>query len=771
MTATTPLPAYDRTLTGEPHDRERPGCGSARTPSGALPLIGMDLDARLVGLSAACTVRQRFRNTGERPLEVTYVFPLPSRGAVTGLEAVLGGRTVEGRIMERGAARQTYEEAVVAGQRAALAEKDRPDVFTSTLGNLQPGEDAEIALELVCPLVVDEGEATFRFPMVVAPRYTTGGALDDEPAGEGEAKDTDRVPDASRVTPPRLGAQDPRPELSVRVTIDDAGLGLTGWRSSLHAVRPAGDEESLVLELEPGERMDRDLILRARLGDGPATSLVTVPDAEGDEGTWALTAVAPRGTTRTDDLDVVVVLDRSGSMTGWKMVAARRAAARLVDSLTSGDRFAVLAFDNIVEHPLDVAGLTEASDRNRFAAVRWLGQLEARGGTELGHALDEAGRRFPRDGGGRRRCVVLVTDGQVTGEDHVLRTAAGEGLGDVRLHCVGIDQAVNAGLLERMARSSGGHVELVEGEDRLDTSLASICRVVNPPLVTDLEVTLEGADLIEGTVSPPVRDLVGGVPLVVSGRYRRRGEGAPGTATLRYDGAPGLLPHELAAVASSSTAVPVLWAQSRITDLEDEYAGRRRPGAMEEVVGLSLRFGVLSRFTAFVAVDPERQSTDDLVHVVQPVEQPAGWAMAAAPMQMKAYAPSPLADAARHRSAPTGPLPAPAAPTGRAPKRRARPPGRRTTGLDEALQLVERLLQQLERGVTPDPADLRRAAVALRTARVSDEQRSAVDELTRLLDRLASGLEAGSSPSAEAVDELRAALRKVRKPKRRFWER
>ena len=50
------------------------------------------------------------------------------------------------------------------------------------------------------------------------------------------------------------------------------------------------------------------------------------------------------------------VLDRSGSMAGWKMVAARRAAARMVDTLTERDRFAVLAFDNVVETPPALGG-------------------------------------------------------------------------------------------------------------------------------------------------------------------------------------------------------------------------------------------------------------------------------------------------------------------------------------------------------------------------------------------------------------------------------
>ncbi len=735
MTASPPV--LDRSLVDLPEEPGRPGCGVARTEHGALPLVAMDVDARIVGLTAACTVRQTFRNTGTAPVEVTYVFPLPSRGAVTALRAVLGGRIVEGRILERGAARQVYEDALAAGQRAALAEKERPDVFTTTLGNLRPGEDAEVALELVSPLAVDDGEATFRFPLVVAPRYTAGTPLPGEQAGTGDDPDTDAVPDASRVTPPRLGDGDPRPDLSVRVTLDAAGLGLEDWRCSHDMV-----VDSDALTLAPGARLDRDLILRARLADaGPQAAMVTVADADGEEGTWAVTVVAPRDAARTADLDVVVLLDRSGSMRGWKMVAARRAAARLVDGLGSGDRFAVLGFDDRVEQP-DATGLQPGTDRLRFAAVRWLSALDARGGTELGRAIEAGTQMLPRDPGGRRRCVVLVTDGQVSGEDQVLQTVAG--LRDTTIHCVGIDKAVNAGLLERLARSTGGRVELVEGEDRLDEALDRICRLVNPPVLTDVTVDVDG--LIPGTEIPEVRDALGGVPLVIAGRYRGQ---PPQTARLRANG--GRLPAEVAAGAGSP-ALPVLWAQARIAELEDRYAAGHGAGLDDEIVRLSLRHHVLSRFTAFVAVDPERGETDDLVQVVQRVEEPAGWAGAPmlAAMASAPYAPAPAGSGPSHRSL-------------RA-MRLSRPELRRPAGRPKAPDLVAAVRELLDdlRVAAPDVA--RRARELAATLRVTPGRA----ELAALLELLADALDAGQQPDTDLLDRIEAASGGAR---RRFWER
>ncbi len=129
----------------------------------------------------------------------------------------------------------------------------------------------------------------------------------------------------------------------------------------------------------------------------------------------------------------MLVLDRSGSMMGWKMVAARRAAARIVDTLTASDRFAVLAFDDRVEHPTTLgAGLRPATDRNRFLAVEFLAGIESRGGTELLAPFSRALGLLTDTG--RDRVLVLVTDGQVGNEDQILASSAPSLTGDPGAH-------------------------------------------------------------------------------------------------------------------------------------------------------------------------------------------------------------------------------------------------------------------------------------------------------------------------------------------------
>src|SRR5215204_79444 len=331
------------------------GVGAITTERGNLPLQAIDVDAALTGLVARVALTQTFGNRFDQPLEASYIFPLPDRAAVTEFRMEVGGRVVEGVLKERGQARADYDAAIAEGRRASIAEEERPGVFTMRVGNLLPGERVTVRLVMTGPLSWDEGEATFRFPLVVAPRYIPGSPLEGDPVGLGTEPDTDAVPDASRITPPVLLPGFPNPvDLSIRVQIDPAGLDLGVVRSSLHAVIEETHDGVRTVRVEPGERANRDFVLRVATGSGSvATGLTAVEDAEGRRGTFALTLLPPVGADAATPRDIVFVLDRSGSMGGWKMVAARRAVARMVDSLTERDRFALLAFDNVIETPVD----------------------------------------------------------------------------------------------------------------------------------------------------------------------------------------------------------------------------------------------------------------------------------------------------------------------------------------------------------------------------------------------------------------------------------
>lgn len=628
---------------------DQAGFGALETPQGLLPLKALDVQARIDGLLAHVEVAQTFVNTLGVPLEATYIFPLPDRAAVTRFRMEVAGRVIEGTLKERGEARQDYEQALREGRRAAITEEDRAGVFTLRVGNLMPGEEAVIRLTLTELLPFDDGTATFRFPLVVAPRYIPGTPLPGPSVGTGTAPDTEAVPDASRITPPVLLPGFPNPvRLSLSVEVDPAGLPASDFRSSLHTVAVEDGHGRRHITLNPGERLDRDFILRYRLGEQAVrTSLVLHPDAgDGREGTFVLTALPPAERAQAQrPRDIVFVLDRSGSMSGWKMVAARRALARMIDTLTERDRFTVYAFDDVIETPsaFQGFGLVSATDRHRFRAVEFLAKVEARNGTELAQPLAQAVQQLgsqlaPRvDAHARSECatlpreriLVLITDGQVGNEDQILHALAPHVQG-LRVFTLGIDQAVNAAFLKRLAGLGGGLCELVESEDRLDEVLEKVHRRIGTPVLTDLRLDPAGLEVDSRTVVPRrLPDLFPGAPLVLLGRYH--GAAAGSVALHAHDAAGRPWSETVSATRSDNPAIAAAWARGQVRELEDRYV--THPGEQskleKQLVQTSLSFGVLCRFTAFVAVDvKEVVNADGTIHrVTQPVEPAAGWGM------------------------------------------------------------------------------------------------------------------------------------------------
>jgi Ca-activated chloride channel family protein len=549
---------------------------------------------------------------------------------------IVGGRVIDGVLDERGRARDTYDRAIAAGHRAAIAEEDRAGVFTLRVGNLMPGEQADIELGLVGPLSVEDGEVTFAFPLVVAPRYIPGVELGGEQAGLGTAGDTDRTPDASRITPPVLlpGHRNPV-RLGFAMTVDGGGLPIGRLQAGLHELRAQADGAGWRVELHPGERLDRDVVLRWAIGgEHLRSSAVWAPDESGEGATMMVTMTPPIGAAAAArPRDVVFVLDRSGSMAGWKMVAARRAVARMIDTLTARDRFNVVLFDDRIDQPPGFHGLVDATDRRRFEAVEFLARVEARGGTELALPLEAASAHLRGGDDSRDAILVLITDGQVGNEDEILRRMAPR-LGRARIFTLGIDQAVNAAFLRRLAAAGGGACELVESEDRLDAVMGKIHRRIATPIVTD--VAIDAAWLDRGSQAPArLPSVFAGAPLVACLRSRQRP--APGAAIEVRGRLPGGTEYVERLVLDSGRPGTVLepsWARARIRDLEDRYAaGGPQPALERAIVELSLRHRVLSRFTAFVAVDRSEVANRGAapLSIVQPVEQPAGWSAGAVP--------------------------------------------------------------------------------------------------------------------------------------------
>lgn len=586
------------------------GFGTLESEGLSWPLQGSDLHIRLAGVHAHVQLEQHFRNDRDRPIEVTYVFPTPALGAVSSYTSTIDGVITRGVLLERAEARAAYDAALAAGQAASTLEEDRPEVMTLRVGNLAPGAVARIRLGIDLLLPIADDCAVLRLPLLVGARYVPGQPLGEPAAGLGTALDTWDTPDASRVTPPMAAG-----ELGARVGVLVEAYGVTDVVATHPLVRLERGPDRLrfgLAELVP----DGDIVLRFPLR--AREQALFVADPTGGEGTLVVTTCSQLE-AEAPPLEVVVLLDRSGSMEGGKLVAAGRAAAEIVESLTPRDRVLVMSFDHELEAPLGTA-LVHATASRRRSASEYCRQLTARGGTELAaplqfavealggeppvraaRALDRAARVA------RRRVIVLVTDGQVANEDQLVviaRAARAEIL------TVAIGAAANQGLCQRLASVSGGACEAAESPEQLGAALERTVRRLLAPALEELDLVVEGAALVPRSRVPhlPAR-AIPGVPAVTAARVR----GVPTAVELRAIDRKGRpLVRALKVEVGDTPSLPRVWARLRLRDLEDECASLPFPTCVEredELVATSLRFGVLSKLTAFVAVDPRRPAT------------------------------------------------------------------------------------------------------------------------------------------------------------------
>jgi len=613
-----------------------------------LPISDVAIVARVVDRIAHVSLKQTFQNPFSEHLEAVYIFPLPGGCAVSSFKMKVGERIIEGLVQERQAARHQYDQALQEGKRAALLEQERDDIFTVQVGNLPPSEEITIEISYSEKLpYFDLGQCEIRLPLVVAPRHIPGAPLDKPAVGDGVELDTDLVPDASRISPPRLaaGARDSI-DLDIKVELDQNG-SVEDLTCSQHATRLSFGGDLVTVSLaKDNEIMDRDFILRWRMASKKVesnfivcSSNVTQGQSTASDCYGMISLVAPinRGIVRPAR-DVIFVLDRSGSMQGLKMVSAARACSYLLATLGPHDRFAIQAFDDSFEWFQNSAGerYFQADESGIADGMNYLRKITARGGTQMYGALTEAIKLMNgrETSGTRMPVIVVLTDGQVGDESRLFKFVQKD-LGENRVFTVGIDTAPNDGFLRRLSALGGGTASFVAPGEALEAALSHIGREIGQPLITDLKIE-DGNSFVDKTSVAPAHfsDLFEG--RAITAFFKISADGAKNLKknkikiTGKYcDGSP--FASELAGRNSDVPAISQLWAKAHIVDLEDQYRiadGQKQTEIKSRIIDAAVRHSLLTRFTAFVVVDhSEVVNKDGSRHkVIQPVHAPADWA-------------------------------------------------------------------------------------------------------------------------------------------------
>jgi Ca-activated chloride channel family protein len=583
-----------------------------------MPLEHTDIRARVAGHVASVDVEQRYGNPYDRSIEAVYVFPLPEDAAVSDFVMTIGKRRIRGIVRERAQAEQIYRDASEAGLTASMMTEERPNVFTQKVANIAPGHRIDVVVTYFQALPYRDGEYTLVIPTVVGPRYNPAGTTDGIGAvAHGRAGVSGQRTEIGYLAPGRDSGH--RVSLSVDL---DAGVSIERVQSEHHRL----DTQTLSpshrrLTLAAGATIpDRDFVLRYKVA-GEQLKSAFLAD-RGGHFTFLLQPPASLASARRAPVEMVFVLDCSGSMAGEPLARAKRAIRRALLRLDPQDTFQIIQFSetafSLGPRPIP------ATPDNLRRGLRYLAGLQGEGGTEMITGI-KAALDFPH-APHRLRLVSFMTDGFIGNEAEIL-AAIHAMLGASRIFSFGVGSSVNRYLLEWMAVVGRGAVAYVGLDDAsAEQAVDAFYERISHPALT--EVSLDFGDGKVAEVYPSrIPDLFVGRPVTVAGRLR----GAP-PSSVRVRGRIAGKPVELTVAVprgavGAHPALAKIWAKMKIGD-----AGLRaiRGGDPHEygvaVRNISIAHGLLSPFTAFLAVDTAgpRQRGGPAATVAVPVRTPAG---------------------------------------------------------------------------------------------------------------------------------------------------
>ena len=553
-------------------------------------ITGVQVHVRVVGNAARTTLEVDLHNPGGRQAEAELLLPVPSGAAIGGFffEGTAEGATAQ--LLPADEARATYDAIVARLKDPARLEFAGMSAVRASVFPVPPNGTQSVRL-IYDELLADvAGRIDYELPRTAS-----------------------------------LAADVPW-TFGVEVVAPTGVATVYSPSHRLHEVSRTGTSASLKVEgaaaNEPGPF--RFSIVTGR--DALSGSILAWPEADGDGGAFLL--VAGLGADAADapaiPREVTLVLDRSGSMAGAKFDQAREAARQVIEGLKPGERFRIVDYSDTVS-AFSVEPV-EKTPISLEAARAYLASLSTGGGTNIGDALAEALKPAPAYG--NLGLVLFLTDGLATvGEtserglrEILVRSNAFEH----RVFPFGVGDDVNVPLLDSVATTTRGSTTYVRPGQDVEVAVGDVFRRLKGPRLADLELEVFDADgnpdlrTVRDLLPLDLPDLYEGDQLVLLGRYERavpiavhvKGRAAEGARTFR-------IRTDLGSANAKNDFVPRLWAARKIAVLMDEIRQSVGDGAAlaaasedprtkelaDEILRLSTEYGVLSEYTAFLALE------------------------------------------------------------------------------------------------------------------------------------------------------------------------
>jgi len=557
------------------------------------PLIATYVDVNIAGVIAEVVVKQIYVNDGKNTLEAVYIFPGSAQSAVYAMTMQIGKQILVAKIKEKEEAKKDYEKAKSEGKTATLLEQNKPNVFQMSVANILPKDSIIVELKYTELLTSTNGVYEFRYPQVVAPRYS-------ETSEEWQKIAESQLKEGTGNYFVDF-AYDVKFDLNINI---NAGMPISDISSSSHKIITKINKNESTVKLDNSEKKVtmKDFVLDYSLRGNEVKSGLLVYETK-DENYFTLLVQPPKKAENSQipPREYVFIVDVSGSMQGYPISVSKTILDTLIGSLRQDDIFNVMVFSygNSILAPTSL----NANSENIEKAKTFLNASYQYGGsTQLLEAMTNALNMKPNQN--YSRTFVIITDGEVTCESEAFKLIR-DNLHEANLFAIGIGTTINDYIINGLAYSGMGEPFLIESQAKATEVGKKFIEMVENPVFTNIELKYQGLEVYD--VEPKaIPDVFSDRPIVIYGKYKNNNSG-----TITVNGLSGNTNIEQKfniadAKSDNNTALKYIWARNRIKYLDDyevyynELTAEQRK---KETTELGLKYGLLTKYTSFIAVD------------------------------------------------------------------------------------------------------------------------------------------------------------------------
>ncbi|MFH1230329.1 MAG: VIT and VWA domain-containing protein, partial [Planctomycetota bacterium] len=546
------------------------------------------LDIKIEDYVAMVTVDEIFHNPNHRQLEGTFILPILPEASVQNLSLWINGTESKGELLDRDKALQYYQEIVRQRIDPALLEYAgygllKLRVFPIPAFNQDLGQgpgNVRIKYAYTYRLPNDNGLCVFRHPW-------------------GTNKFSEEAIDSAVI------------KASIKSCIPIKTVYSPTY-PNIDIVRK--DDRNVSISFEQNKmKPDKDFLLYYSLSEKQfGINLMTYkkPNTDG----FFMMMLSPKYEMKDNEIvkkDVVFVLDTSGSMLeNGKIEQAKKSLNFCINSLRNSDRFNLVTFSGDVRQFKD--SLQDATSATRAEAVKWVADIEARGGTNINDALQAVlGTVEPNSK--RPFMIIFLTDGIPTiGEQNpqqILKNVAAKNTSNIRIFTFGVGFDVNTHLLDKLAEANRGAREYITPGEDIEVKVSNFYDKIAYPVLSDVKVEVSGIEIYD-RYPKNLTDIFRGSQLVIMGRYKGDGQKLI-TLTGMVNGASSKFEYE-ATFGNSETAdfIPRIWATTKIGYLMDEIRLRgENKEVKDEIIKLAKEYGILTPYTSWLVVEDLRTAS------------------------------------------------------------------------------------------------------------------------------------------------------------------